>query len=162
VAGTGSLEAELRARAASNPRIRFLGPVPQQRLGAYFVHALACVVPSITYESFGMVVIEAFARKTPVIVRDLGALPELVQASGGGIVFRDDAGLLAALGRLKASPGVRRELGERGYETFIRDWSREAHLARYFDLLRQAALERFGGPSSEEDAAPGLQPVPTG
>lgn len=55
--------------------------LPQSELGTLYFHALACIVPSITYETFGMIIIEAFARKTPVIVRDLGALPEVIHDS---------------------------------------------------------------------------------
>ena len=79
VAGTGTLADKLKARAAGNGRVRFLGPVPQADIGRLYAHAVACLVPSLTYETFGMVVIEAFARKTRVIVRDLGALPEIVR-----------------------------------------------------------------------------------
>ena len=78
VVGTGGYEQELRALAAAQPRVKFLGPLGQRELGALYYHALACIVPSITYETFGMTSIEAFARKTPAIVRDLGDPP------GGG------------------------------------------------------------------------------
>jgi glycosyltransferase involved in cell wall biosynthesis len=107
VAGTGGFEPELRAMAASNPRIKFLGPQSQDQLGKLYFHAVACVIPSITYETFGMIIIEAFARKTPVIVRDLGPFPEAVQESGGGFVYRTDEELLAAIGR-KTSRGTTR------------------------------------------------------
>lgn len=40
--------------------------------------ALALVVPSIWYETFGLVVIEAFASSLPVIASRIGALSELV------------------------------------------------------------------------------------
>ncbi len=156
VAGTGTRENELRARAATNPRIRFLGAQSQRELGALYVHALACIVPSITYETFGIIIIEAFARKTPVIVRDLGALPEVVHESGGGFVYRDDDELLAAISRLVASPRLRGELGQSGYDAFIRLWSKEAHLQLYFDLLREAALEKFGRVPWDQDG-PGAQ-----
>jgi glycosyltransferase involved in cell wall biosynthesis len=144
VAGTGGEEQALRARAAGNPRVKFLGPLPQARLGALYHHARACIVPSITYETFGIIIVEAFARKTPAIVRDLGALPEVVQDSGGGFTYRTDDELLAALQRVAGSPAVRTGLGERGYQAFLRWWSREAHLQMYFDTLRTAAVKRFG------------------
>ena len=51
-----------------------------------------------------MIIIESFARKTPVIVRDLGALPEVVNDSAGGFVYRTDEELLAAMRKLAASP----------------------------------------------------------
>lgn len=144
VAGAGTDEASLKAQAASNPRIRFLGPLPQADLGSLYVHAVACVVPSVTYETFGIIIIEAFARKTPVIVRDLGALPEVVAESGGGYVYRTDAELLNAIDELSRSPQRRAELGEKGYEAFVRLWSREAHVRQYLDLLQDMSREKFG------------------
>jgi glycosyltransferase involved in cell wall biosynthesis len=144
VAGTGTYESELRTLASSNERIRFLGHVSQRQLGALYFHALACIVPSITYETFGMIIIESFARKTPVIVRDLGALPEVVSDSNGGFVYRSDEELLTAMHRLVASPPLRSELGENGYRAFLKWWSRDAHLERYFDFLHTIAMKKFG------------------
>jgi glycosyltransferase involved in cell wall biosynthesis len=144
VAGTGTYDASLRAQAASNPRIKFLGPKPQRELGALYYHALACLVPSITYETFGLINIEAFARKTPVIARDLGALPEVIHDGNGGFVYRTDAELLAAMRRIASSPAVRSELGENGYRAFIQYWSREAHMEIYFGFLRRIAKRKFG------------------
>ncbi|MCC7355347.1 MAG: glycosyltransferase family 4 protein [Anaerolineae bacterium] len=144
VAGTGGYEKELRDQAAANPRVKFLGALPQRELAALYYHALASIVPSVTYETFGMIIIESFARKTPVIVRDLGALPEVVQDSGGGYVYRNDQELLAAIQRLAGSPELRHELGEKGYNTFVERWSKEAHMALYFDYLRKAAVKKFG------------------
>jgi glycosyltransferase involved in cell wall biosynthesis len=152
VAGTGNYEAQLRAEAAANPRIKFLGALPQRELGALYFHALGCIVPSITYETFGMIIIEAFARKTPVIVRDLGALPEVVQDSGGGYVYQTDEELLEAIYGIAASPSLRDELGEKGYQAFTRWWTKEAHLELYFDFLRNAAIKKFGQVPWEQKA----------
>ncbi|NIT99681.1 MAG: glycosyltransferase, partial [Nitrosopumilaceae archaeon] len=52
--------------------------------------SLALLVSSICYEVFGIIIIEAFAQRTPVIVNNLGALPEVVQQSGGGYVYNND------------------------------------------------------------------------
>ncbi|MGH8064825.1 MAG: glycosyltransferase family 4 protein [Candidatus Entotheonellia bacterium] len=144
IAGTGTQEARLRAQAHANPHIKFLGALPQHELGSLYFHALACIVPSLTYETFGMIIIEAFARKTPVIARDLGALPEVIDDSGGGFVYRDDAELLAVIHRLTTSPALRAELGDRGYRAFVQQWSTEAHLALYFSCLRDIATKKFG------------------
>jgi glycosyltransferase involved in cell wall biosynthesis len=146
VAGTGTNEFDLRARAAGNRRIRFLGGLPPSEMGGFYYHAIACLVPSLTYETFGLTSIEAFARKTPAIVRDLGALPEVVQDSGGGFVYRTDDELLDAMNRLAASPALRGELAEKGYDGFRRWWSRDAHLAQYSDLLNRLAEGKRGSP----------------
>ena len=121
-----------------------MGPLSQKQLGNLYYHAVACVVPSITYETFGMIIIEAFARKTPVIVRDLGAFPEVIKDSGGGFTYRTDEELLDAIQSIARSPSLRNQLGEKGYRAFVEHWSKEAHLKLYFDLLRRIALRKFG------------------
>jgi len=162
VVGAGEYQGELHALAAGNPRIKFLGALPQKELGPLYFHALACIVPSITYETFGIILLEAFARKAPVIARDLGALTEVVQDSGGGFLYRTDAELLAAMGRVAESPKLRSELGERGYRSFVERWTREAHLALYFERLEQAARRRFGLVPWDGSAPRGAEPTSTG
>ena len=144
LAGAGSYEAELRAMAVHNPKVKFLGPLPQRELGALYYHAIACLVPSITYETFGMTCVEAFARKTPVIARDLGPLPELIEDSGGGLVFTTDEQLMAAIHSIARSPQLRAELGQKGYDGFLQWWCRDAHLRAYFGFLEAAAQKKFG------------------
>jgi glycosyltransferase involved in cell wall biosynthesis len=144
VAGNGNYEGELRRMAAGKSNIKFLGALSQKQLGNLYYHAVACILPSITYETFGMIIIEAFARKTPVIVRDLGAFPEVIHDSGGGFVYRTDEELLVAIERIAHSSALRAELGENGYRAFVENWSKEAHLEMYFDFLRKIALAKFG------------------
>jgi len=139
VAGTGTYMGALKEQAAGNPRIKFLGPLPQRELGALYYHALACLVPSITYETFGVIIVEAYARKTPAIVRDLGALPEVVNDSGGGFVYQTDDELLEAMHRIAGSPKLRSDLGNKGYDAFVRWWTPQAHLERYFEVITEAA-----------------------
>jgi glycosyltransferase involved in cell wall biosynthesis len=144
VAGTGGAEPQLRARAASNPAIRFLGPQSQRQLGALYAHALASIVPSTTYETFGIVLIESLARKTPVIARDLGALPEVVDDSGGGFHYRTGEELLHQVRRLGSEPRLREEMGELGYRAFLRYWTREAHLECYERHINEAGRLKQG------------------
>ena len=112
----------------------------QRDLGTLYYHALACIVPSVTYETFGIIIIEAFARKTPAIVRDLGALPEVIEDSGGGFVFRTDDELLSYIQQIGTSPQLRIDLGNKGYQAFLQYWSLEAHLRLYWELLDSLGL----------------------
>ena len=77
------------------------------------------IVPSICFETFGIIIIEAFSMKTPVIVNDLGALPEVVEDSGGGFVYRKRNELEDAIGKLGEDDDLREELGQKGYEAFV-------------------------------------------
>ncbi|HEU0304021.1 MAG TPA: glycosyltransferase [Gaiellaceae bacterium] len=138
VAGEGSEAQELRRRAASLEHVRLLGGVDWQRLGALYSGAVALVIPSVGYETFGTVGAEAMAHGTPVIVNDLGGLPELAARSGGGIVYRGEAELVEAMRRLLTDPALRQELGERGRAAWRELWSEEAHLREYFAAIDEA------------------------
>jgi glycosyltransferase involved in cell wall biosynthesis len=100
-----------------------------------YAGALAAVVPSLFYETFGYVVLEAASVGTPAVVRRRGALPEVVEASGGGLVYDDDAQLEAALRRLAADPSLRARLGARAFASGQELWSEEAHIERYLGLI---------------------------
>jgi hypothetical protein len=52
--------------------------------------------------------------------------------------------LIAAMRRIAGSPALRAELGETGYKSFVRFWTREAHMELYFGFLRQSAERKFG------------------
>ena len=82
VAGTGSLESELRARAGAlgiESRVRFLGMVSDRQLLALYRGADLFVLPTVAYEGFGMVTAEALACGTPVVGTPVGATPELLE-----------------------------------------------------------------------------------
>ena len=138
VAGDGDYGEELRREAADLEHVRFLGHVHPERLASLYAGAIALLVPSVGYETFGIVSLEAFAQRTPVIVRDLGGLTEAVEDSGGGFAYRTDEELLEAMERLRTDPELRRELGERGHEAYVRLWSEEPHLERYFEAIEEA------------------------
>jgi glycosyltransferase involved in cell wall biosynthesis len=138
----------LKAAAQPNPRIHFLGAVEPDRLGPLYAHAVASCVPSLTYEVFPTVAIESLAQRAPVIARDLGGLAEIVRDSGGGILFNDSQGLVAALQSLSRNRPLRRAMGERGYCMVKERWSKSAHLQAYLALLEAARRSRESGTRS--------------
>lgn len=142
VAGEGEYGATLQGMGENLPNVRFLGAVPYARLRALYRHAIALIMPSICYEVFGIVLIEAFAHKTPVIVRDLGGMPEAVEDSNGGLKFRDDHELVQAMSRLQHDERLRRTLGENGYDGYLRLWNEGPHLKRYFEIIDKVASRK--------------------
>jgi len=96
---------------------------------------------------FGIVILEGFAQRTPAIVHDLGALPEVVEESGGGLVYRSPEELVAALESLRTDPGRRQALGDAGHDALKRLWSEETHVESYFAAIEEAArLTKLGRP----------------
>ena len=79
-------------------------------------------VPTDYHEPKGLYVLEAWANGVPVVQPRHGAFPELIEASGGGVLCdpgnADD--LADQLHRLLADPAARNELGRKGHQT-VRD-----------------------------------------
>ena len=147
LAGAGPREEELRRRSDELPNVELVGLLSPPELADLFRDARAVVVPSLFPETFGYVAVEAMSVGTPAIVSSIGALPELIDASGGGVVFRSDAEMLEAMRRLGGDDELRAELGERGREAAATVWSEDTHLDRYLELVdrfsaspRRAAL----------------------
>ena len=139
VVGTGDYEAQLRTQAESHPRIRFLGLRSPEQLRSLYQGALAVVVPSVCYETFGIILLEAFREQTPVVARKLGPFTEIVQTSGGGLLFESGEELEEALARLGGDPTLREKLGRSGHEALRERWTESVVLEQYFDLITRVA-----------------------
>ena len=142
IAGDGDYAATLKTLAAGNPRVKFLGRVAPADLSRYYRHAAALLVPSVCFETFGIIIIEAFRQGTPVVARRIGPFPEIMDAAAGGDLFDTPAELEAALHRYLDEPGRRSQLGRAAREAFVARWSEQAVLPRFLDVVRQAALQR--------------------
>lgn len=140
VAGAGSEEAKLRGAASEN--VRFTGWLQAAELRSLYRGAVAVVVPSFAFEVFPLVVAESLLEGTPLVVPRRGSLPELVERSGGGLVYEDEAGLEQALRALLDDPALRDRLGAAGRSVAESEWSAEAHLRRYFALIERIEAEK--------------------
>jgi glycosyltransferase involved in cell wall biosynthesis len=147
IAGTGQYERSLRALAEDLPNVRFEGLLGGEALARLFRGATAVVVPSLFPETFGYVVLEAFAVGTPVVVDQAGgALAETGVQSGGGLGYRTDIELLTALRRILHEPELRDHLAARGHARRMGEWSESRHIEGYLDLIARARAARRGHP----------------
>jgi glycosyltransferase involved in cell wall biosynthesis len=73
-------------------------------------------VPTVYREPKGLYVLEALANGVPVVQPRHGSFPELIEATGGGLLVtpEDPADLARALRQLMGNPGHRAELGRKG------------------------------------------------
>lgn len=143
VAGSGTHEPVLRQLAQGMDNVKFLGRLDAAALATVYRHALALVVPSAGFETFGIILIEAFRSGTPVIARRLGPFPEIVERAGAGELFSTQAELIDALGRLQQDAEYRARLASSGRSAVEQHWSEQVVVPRYLELLRGAA-ERSG------------------
>jgi len=145
IVGDGTYRRELERAADGLAHVRFLGALHPRALGAYYRQAIAVLVPSLCYEMFPLVPAEALSHGTPVIARRLGALAEVVEASGGGLLFDSVEDCRAACHRLLRDSTLRSELGERGRSYAHQHWTVDAHLERYLSIVNELLETRAAG-----------------
>lgn len=137
IVGDGKYQEELKNMSKGTSNIKFLGKLGGAELESLYRQAIAIIVPSICYETFGIVAIEAFSLKTPVLVNNLGALPEVVDKSGGGFIYNNEEELSDLIDKLAENPQLRDDLGNKGYKGFLNYWNSDAYLEQYFSLIEK-------------------------
>ena len=87
IAGMGPLEESVRDYANFNDNIEYLGQQTREEINSLLDKATAVIFPSLWYETFGMIVAEAFAKAVPVITSDMGNMKILVTDGYNGKTF---------------------------------------------------------------------------
>ena len=128
IAGDGPLRVEIEqacARPAS--RLIYLGQLPRSQVVEQMKRATVLLVPSLWYEGFPMVMVEALSFGLPIIASRIGGLPEMVQDGHSGLLFEpgDPSALLQTLC------------------TFVRDTSR-------IEAMREASRCQFDSHYTEQ------------
>jgi glycosyltransferase involved in cell wall biosynthesis len=142
IAGDGAYAPELRRLADGAPNVVFLGALDRRNLTPLYERARAVLVPSICHETMGQTIVEGFSCGAPAVVCNLGAPPEIIAASGGGFVHRDEAEFETAIRRLAEEPGLRDALGAKGRAYQREHYTADAHLAKYFALIEETAARK--------------------
>lgn len=142
IVGDGEAEPELRALAAGMPNVQFLGHIANQDLGPYYEHAIAVIVPSSGYETFGIVLIEAFRHHTPVIARRIGPFPEIVEQAGGGLLFSNDDELLAGMSQMQCDQDLRNSFATEAFDAGRKHWSEDVVIGKLLGLVEDARAAR--------------------
>ncbi len=113
---------DLRRRAIElgvADRISWLSYVPQEHLEPLYAGAVALVFPSL-HEGFGLPVLEAMARGTPVVSSNASSLPEVVGEAGLLVDPYDVEGLARAMERVLDDRSLRDRLTHAGRERAAR------------------------------------------
>lgn len=100
IAGKGPLEDQVRAAAAGDRRITYLGYLSGEEKRAALIRAGYLLLPSLWYENAPVAIVEAAAYGLGLIGSDIGGIPEFVEPERTGFLFPPgDAQALAALMR---------------------------------------------------------------
>lgn len=98
------------------PNCHIVGRVPLSEVSTYYKNASVFCLPT-GREPFGIVFIEAFFYKLPIISTNLGALPEIVSNGENGYLvdYNNTQQLTERLIELISNPNKCKTFGEKGY-----------------------------------------------
>lgn len=135
LAGDGPMLAAIKAEGVPS-NAELLGRVDDDRLFELYTACDVFVLPT-RFEGMPTVVLEAMARARPIIVSDVGATAELVDATNGGLLPSGDAeALYEALKRmLSASSEERRAMGEASYQRCAERFAWPRVTERFLELF---------------------------
>lgn len=123
-------------------------------LAEFYRGARMLIVPSVWFETYGLVGVEAMSHGVPIIVSDLGAVAALVDDGVHGYRFRsgDPADLAGKMRVLWDDPDLCDRMGASAREKVLANCTAEIHSRRMLDLY-ESLVERSSEPVRTDRAA---------
>jgi glycosyltransferase involved in cell wall biosynthesis len=140
IVGTGPCAAEIQDQFKDLPGVEFLGQLPYAEMIAILRKALVLVCPSIWYETFGRVVMEAFACGVPVVASRIGALTELVGCDQRiGLLFSpgDSEDLVSKMEWLWNHPAEQDRMGKAARKEYLQKYTPQVNYRHLMEIYNQ-------------------------
>jgi glycosyltransferase involved in cell wall biosynthesis len=110
-----------------------------EQMPALYQISDVCIYPSTSPEPFGLTMLEALASGKPMVVTEMGGMPEIIKDRINGFVIpvRNYEVLAARVRELLANPGMRERLGRTGREMVRQSYTRENMTVNTLAVYRQ-------------------------
>jgi glycosyltransferase involved in cell wall biosynthesis len=140
IAGDGPLLPKLRTAAAVNPNIEILGKQSREAVRALMKQATFLLFPSRCYETFGMVIVEAYAAGLPVLASRLGSMAELVRDGETGMLFDPDdpAEIARCAEQMFSSQSTVKKMSAAAREEYYDKYTSEENYKQLMHIYRSA------------------------
>lgn len=139
IVGDGPLANLVSEAAKLVPGVDWLGRMPAAEVYELMGEAAFLIFPSEWYETFGRVAIEAFAKGTPVIASNIGAIAELVDSGRVGLQFcpGDPKELAAKVEWLLAHPAELAQMRREARAEFEAKYTAQKNYQRLIEIYAQ-------------------------
>ncbi|SDF23764.1 Glycosyltransferase involved in cell wall bisynthesis [Methanolobus vulcani] len=140
IIGKGTYENELKNIAGNDKRIIFHGFKNSNDLIPFYKHANLSIVPSIWYEPFGLVIIESFKYKVPVIGSSIGGIPSIIIDGYNGLLYEPTSAidLQDKIEYLIANPSILYEFSENALES-AKKYELDQHIDNFELIFKNVA-----------------------
>ncbi|GAB4523045.1 MAG: glycosyltransferase family 4 protein [Pleurocapsa sp.] len=94
IAGKGALAHTLRQQIQElelTQHIKLLGFLPDELLPVAYRAANFSVVPTVSFEGFGLIILESLASGTPVLATPVGGIPEILKPFNSDLLLEDSS-----------------------------------------------------------------------
>lgn len=146
VVGGGPLGGEVAAWASTQPSVDFYGLLTRDEAMGILARSRCAIIPSVWYETFGLVAAEAMALGVAPVAAGRGSFPEFVEHGRSGVLFDPtDAGALARiLEDADRFPNRFRELGVRARRAYLDRFGPERNIGELLEIYRFAIAHPAG------------------
>lgn len=143
IAGEGPLKEQVVKASEQFENVFYLGNLTRYELESELQKAQALIFPSLWYEPFGLVNIEAFANSTPVLASNIGAPLSLIIEAYNGFLFEvgNETALKEAIVKFgKLSKLDREQMGNHAFEQYKSKYSPDLQLD-YLNSIYNSAIK---------------------
>ena len=144
IVGKGALKEALQAQIKTlgvENQVELLGYVPDEQLPSIYRAADFSVVPTVSLEGFGLIVVESLATGTPVLGTPIGGIPEILRPFSTDLVLEGCAVEHLSQGIIGALAGTRSLPSQDACQTYIHDNFAWPIVAQRLQTIYTAAKE---------------------
>ncbi|MEI6329681.1 MAG: glycosyltransferase family 4 protein [Pseudanabaena sp. ELA645] len=133
IAGKGAIADALRSQIQElqlEDHVKLLGFVSDQDLAIAYRAAELTIVPTVSLEGFGLIVIESLAAGTPVLGTPIGGIPEILRSLSSDLILEGSETKHLAQGMIEVLSGQRQMPSAAACQAYIKqnyDWQAIAH-----------------------------------
>ena len=129
---------ELASDSMSN--VEFMGHLDKDTLNHFYNKCRIFIMPSIWYEGFPGVLIEAMRHGKPVICSNIGGLSEIVEDGKTGLLFEpgNSKDLAEKINYLYAKPELCKEMGQAGRRKVLDEYSPRKYYEQLMTVYHKA------------------------
>jgi len=137
------LLSELRSRIKEHglhQQVEFHDDFEEQGLRDYLEKVSVVSVPVRNGEAFGIYLLECMASGIPVVQPALGAFPEIIELTGGGVLYKENTpeALAQSLEKLLSDPGEMDRLSRTGKEGVDKHFHIDMQAERIIEVYENA------------------------
>jgi glycosyltransferase involved in cell wall biosynthesis len=144
IVGDGPLSDEVKVAAQSLVDVEWLGIKSMSEVHTLMGNATVLIFPSKWYETFGRVAVEAFAKGTPVIAANIGALQGLIDSGRTGLHFQpgDAEDLALKVAWLVDRPESLKQMRQEARSEFENKYTDRTNYKILMDIYERAIEDR--------------------